>query len=492
MNSWHSWSPNSKWLVFSSKSRGPYTQLYLTHIDENGIDSPPVFLENMAFSSKAANIPEFYNYKVSGLSKMVDDFSGNALYYTRLAAMSVSENRYRDALNFLDDAIKKDSTFYDAYQERLFVNFNLRNSKSKNDLRDREIAKRLIEKQIRQNPGDKSLYIKRGHLRLMLEDYEGALQDGMYILKSNANDYNGNDLITAIYQKMGQPDRALTYQKMMLELQPDNMNLINNLALLYHTTNQEERAFGLLNDLIRNYPKKAEFLVSRAGLMLMKGDQLAAQADYDKAISVNPGNYSSYLARGTYYSKTSSPDLARNDLNKAITILGNDIEKNPQDAPLLLYRAEIMDQMGNIQGALEEYENYLKAWPLNYSVLKNMAQDYCSLKQWQQAIDSYTAIIDNFPERKGILFDRSQAFQQSGNLQKALDDLNQLIHFGPNDYTYFYFRSRVKDQLGDRAGCDGDLKTTAILLKEQSTKRKLNQDELDLLSSILRQYGQSM
>jgi hypothetical protein len=30
MNSWHSWSPNSKWLVFSSKNKGPYTQLYLT------------------------------------------------------------------------------------------------------------------------------------------------------------------------------------------------------------------------------------------------------------------------------------------------------------------------------------------------------------------------------------------------------------------------------------------------------------------------------
>ncbi|MGA2659910.1 MAG: hypothetical protein ABSH34_20595, partial [Verrucomicrobiota bacterium] len=33
MNSWHSWSPNSRWLVFSSKCQSPYTQLFLTHID---------------------------------------------------------------------------------------------------------------------------------------------------------------------------------------------------------------------------------------------------------------------------------------------------------------------------------------------------------------------------------------------------------------------------------------------------------------------------
>ena len=36
MNSWHSWSPNGKWLVFSSKANSPYTQLFLTHIDEQG------------------------------------------------------------------------------------------------------------------------------------------------------------------------------------------------------------------------------------------------------------------------------------------------------------------------------------------------------------------------------------------------------------------------------------------------------------------------
>ena len=59
MNSWHSWSSNSKWLVFSSKVNTPYTQLFLTHIDENGNDSPPVLLERFTSPDRAANIPEF-------------------------------------------------------------------------------------------------------------------------------------------------------------------------------------------------------------------------------------------------------------------------------------------------------------------------------------------------------------------------------------------------------------------------------------------------
>ncbi len=59
MNSWHSFSPNSKWLVFAAKAEGPYTQLWITHVDENGNDSVPIHLDGSVLEQRAANIPEF-------------------------------------------------------------------------------------------------------------------------------------------------------------------------------------------------------------------------------------------------------------------------------------------------------------------------------------------------------------------------------------------------------------------------------------------------
>lgn len=70
MNSWHSFSPNGRWLVFSSKARSPYTQLFLTHIDENGTDSPPVLIENTAAANRAANIPELVNIRKGELERI--------------------------------------------------------------------------------------------------------------------------------------------------------------------------------------------------------------------------------------------------------------------------------------------------------------------------------------------------------------------------------------------------------------------------------------
>ncbi len=61
MNSWHSWSPNSKWLVYVSKIMSPYTDMYLTHIDEEGNASIPVLVDKARSPYKVVNYPEFVN-----------------------------------------------------------------------------------------------------------------------------------------------------------------------------------------------------------------------------------------------------------------------------------------------------------------------------------------------------------------------------------------------------------------------------------------------
>ena len=67
VNSWHTWSPNSRWLAFVSKENSPYTELFLTHIDEKGNDSPPVLLTRFNKPGYAINVPEFANIPSQGI-----------------------------------------------------------------------------------------------------------------------------------------------------------------------------------------------------------------------------------------------------------------------------------------------------------------------------------------------------------------------------------------------------------------------------------------
>ncbi|MBN2812780.1 MAG: tetratricopeptide repeat protein [Bacteroidales bacterium] len=484
MNSWHSWSPNGKWMVFSSKSKGPYTKLFLTHIDENGNDSPPVYLENLAFDNRAANIPEFYAHSTANVRKMVDDFSRNALYYNRLASLSIKENKYTDALKSIDEAIKTDSTYFDAFANRLVVNIVLESSGSLRDRHDKKIALGLIEKQIKEQPQDISLYIKRGELRLMMNDDAGALSDGLKAVKSNPRYYDACDLLSAVYQKIGKTDEAAGCLRKMLALQPDNTHVAYKLAILCQETGNPDPALELLNGIIERYANEARFYVARAGVYLKKGDKAAARADYDKAVSVDPENFIGYRERGGYFLNNGSPGLARKDFQQAIELLGKTLAENPQNAPLLVSRAELMEQTGDIEGALHEYERYLSNWPLNYNLLKKTAHRYYSAKQWPNAIIAYTSMVDNFPADAAVLCARGLAFQQSGNLPAALKDLNSAVAADVDEPAYYFFRSQVRKLQGDMPGCKTDLEKAGSLLSNIQRSRKLTKKEHNMLVAV--------
>jgi len=74
MNSWHSFSPNGRWLVFSSKANTAYTQLFLTHFDEDGRTTPPVLLEHFTGPDGAANIPEFVPAAPGAIERIAETF----------------------------------------------------------------------------------------------------------------------------------------------------------------------------------------------------------------------------------------------------------------------------------------------------------------------------------------------------------------------------------------------------------------------------------
>ena len=64
--SYHSWSSNSRWMMFSSRrDDGLYTRLYFTHIDENGQESKPFMLPQKhplhyySYMNRSYNVPEF-------------------------------------------------------------------------------------------------------------------------------------------------------------------------------------------------------------------------------------------------------------------------------------------------------------------------------------------------------------------------------------------------------------------------------------------------
>jgi len=108
MNSWHTFSPNGHWLAFSSKARGPYTRLMLTHIDADGNDTPAVIVDDTTASNRAVNIPEFVNVAADGGLESIDPQATDFYRLFDEAFKLLNENQISQAIEKLREAIKSD------------------------------------------------------------------------------------------------------------------------------------------------------------------------------------------------------------------------------------------------------------------------------------------------------------------------------------------------------------------------------------------------
>jgi tetratricopeptide (TPR) repeat protein len=113
MNSWHSFSPNGRWLVFSSKARSPYTQMYLTHLDENGNASPAIPIEN-------ATAAEFYRlFDVASELGQKNEYDAAIAKWNEALALSPEDAKAHSNLGVLLAAVGRNGEAMAHYRKAM-------------------------------------------------------------------------------------------------------------------------------------------------------------------------------------------------------------------------------------------------------------------------------------------------------------------------------------------------------------------------------------
>jgi tetratricopeptide (TPR) repeat protein len=101
LNSWHAWSPNSKWIVFASKGLSVFTDLFLTHIDDHGNASLPVLVDKAREYQRVNNYPEFVNRKPD--DRFVMEYEYVELAHIKFALRDGKNDEARDLFDHLID-----------------------------------------------------------------------------------------------------------------------------------------------------------------------------------------------------------------------------------------------------------------------------------------------------------------------------------------------------------------------------------------------------
>jgi len=255
MNSWHSWSPNGRWLVFSSKANGPYTQLFLAHIDDEGRSSPPILLDRFTEPDRAANIPEFVRLRPDAIQAIREQF--------------VDDHSY---VRSGDEALK---------------------------VGDLGLAARAYRKAIELHPTNADAHANLGVVLLRQRRFEEAQGHLAEAVARKPDDAVCRRNLGDLLVHLNRLPEAMTHYRKALELDPRFTEVRTNVGVLLLMGGRIEEATAEFAEAVRLDPRdaSAHFHLGRA--LLRAGKEAEAAASYRRALDLAPDDVRVLVALAT-------------------------------------------------------------------------------------------------------------------------------------------------------------------------------------------------
>jgi tetratricopeptide (TPR) repeat protein len=322
MNSWHSFSPNGRWLVFASKSRSPYTQMYLTHLDEEGNDNPAILIENSTAANRAVNLPEFVNIPPDGI----------------VAINTPAVDMYK---KFDHAAELGEKGQYDA----AIVEW-------------REL--------LSTNPDDARIHNNLGTALTWTGRYAEAIPEFEKALELNPQYHTIYNNLGRTLLAAGRSDEViLTFEK-GLQYYPESADLHHHLGLALASKSRLEEAKAEFDKALQINPNHAEAHHNLGRALAFTGQLDQAIPHFEKAIAINPSFAEAHTDLGCALAEAGQFAQAIPRLEKALAIKPGLVEAHYCLGESLYF------SQARVQGALAHWREALRLDP-NFALAMNEA-----------------------------------------------------------------------------------------------------------------------
>jgi len=385
MNSWHSWSPNSRWLVFSTKAFGPYTQLMLTHIDENGMDSPPVWLRNFTAADRAANIPEFVNISPQETRVIQEAFVDDYSYFR--------SGRIYEQFHEYDRAQQEFQRSLEFNPENTFALYSLATiSREEGDL---PAAREAYEAILEVDPGSAVVHTDLGTLHFEMGELEGAEAEFRTAARLDPENIEAGFNLGTVLLNQGRMDEA-------------------------------EQAFDRLLYLDLPIEPAQRVYESLATIHLMRGNYPRAATALQAVIHANYANVAAHHNLGLAYRALNDLESAKEQFNIVVRLDPNDPMPHGQ-------LGEIYEAEGNTPLALQEFHKVVDLDPENLAGLVQMARLYYEIRDFESARDALTHVLSIESDNMWAIVSLGRVYYETGRFDWAVRQFLQVLEMTPND-----------------------------------------------------------
>jgi len=311
MNSWHSFSPNGRWLAFSSKARSIYTQLMLTHIDAQGNDSPAILIENTTAANRAINIPEFVNIPPGGIEKI--DPQATEFYRVADAAYErMAGDRMAEAVDLWRKAILLDPDDPAAH-------FSMATALSKEG--QQQEALEQYRQACALDPRNAAWLVSLAASLAASGDMDAAIESWRRSLAIDPSNAEAEaDLGAALFQS-GKRQEGTAAMRKAVEIDPKLAVAHKQLGLALSQMGQMTEAVDELQKAVELNPDSAEYHYNLGFILGMRGDLAGAIGSLETAVTMSAGKDWRLLAvLAGAYERSGRPSDAARTMQQAIDL----------------------------------------------------------------------------------------------------------------------------------------------------------------------------
>ena len=382
MNSWHSFSPNGRWLVFSSKSRSPYTQMYLTHIDEQGNDSPAILIDNATASNRAVNIPEFVNIPPD--QPMAISVPAINMY------KEIDRVAQLESQGQLDAAITGWNRLLANHPNEARIHYNLGTALTQAG-RPAEAVPEFEKALELKYPMFSTVYLSLGRALLLAEQTDGAIDAFEKGLEFDSDSADLHSHLGLALANKHRNDEAKSEFARSLEINPSNANAHFALGIALRGWGDGEGAIKEFRETLRLDSKNELAHVNLATALRQKGDLEGAIGEYRAAVQLIPSDENAHVNLGLALG-------AKGDWEGAISEEREALHLAPKDGAVCVYLGAMLGQRGDQNGAIAEFREALELNPSNHLAHYDLGVALEKQGDRQGAFEEYRAAYQLDPD----------------------------------------------------------------------------------------------
>jgi len=203
-----------------------------------------------------------------------------------------AEPDLRKAIELLDEAVKRDPSFFDAYCQLAYAHETLYAVRGSDHTPARlALAEAAVQAAARLRPDAAETHLARAqYLYYALRDYAGALTELEIARRALPNDPRLFELTGYILRRRGQQEEGLRNLERAVELDPRNFFTLQQIALSYQLLGRYAEAIAALDRALTIAPDNAETRAAREQYyMCWKGDTRPLHQTIDAILAQGSG-----------------------------------------------------------------------------------------------------------------------------------------------------------------------------------------------------------